>query len=508
MNGKKRMTAILMTAAMLLGSVPVQAESNEVLVTTTDELIAALEHAAAGDEIILREGVYQNDEWLGEWAAFFSRGEGTAEQPIILRSEDPEHPATISGVSTESKNCLYIFGDYWVIQDLKITNSGKGIMLDNASHTIIRGCEVYNIGDEAIHIRDDSSYCLVENTHVHDTGKLNPKYGEGVYIGSAYSAEGYGFDCHYNTVRGCQFGPNVTADHVDIKEYTIGNLVEYCTFDGTGIAGENGGDSFVEVKGNNTVIRWNTGNRNGNEKVLYGFDTVNMVEGWGQNNRFYENTLYLDTTDCYEVKGWNAAAMVFRNTVEPEGVLCYGNKIMQVTDIELDGDATEDGLLDAEDPARLQDYLVQREVGHLSAENADMTGDGVLNGFDLCILKKTLQAGTTAEPGMAIEFDVEKAGYWRMTDGIGDRTVTFHLKAEAGGTLNMAWGCWDPNFVNDDGTTGKWVQTALGEIALDEAGRATITVETPAAITRLGLEVYSYSNGEKEDVTLEKAVVK
>ena len=65
MNGKKRMTAILMTAAMLLGSVPVQAESNEVLVTTTDELIAALEHAAAGDEIILREGVYQNDEWLG-----------------------------------------------------------------------------------------------------------------------------------------------------------------------------------------------------------------------------------------------------------------------------------------------------------------------------------------------------------------------------------------------------------------------------------------------------------
>ena len=38
------------------------------------------------------------------------------------------------------------------------------------------------------------------------------------------------------------------------------------------ISGENGGNSFIEIKGNDVIIRHNTGHRNGCEKQLYGFD--------------------------------------------------------------------------------------------------------------------------------------------------------------------------------------------------------------------------------------------
>lgn len=483
---------------------------NQVLVTTTDELISALENAQAGDEIILREGVYTNDEWLGEWAVFFSKGEGTKDKPIILRSEDPENPATISGASQESKNALYIFGDYWIIKDLIVTNSGKGIMLDNSCYTVISGCEVSFTGGEAVHIRDDSCYCIVEDCYIHDAGTVTPQYGEGIYIGSAKGTEGYGFDCHYNTVRNCRLGPNISADHIDIKEYTIGNIVENCTFDGTGIQNQNGGNSFIEVKGNNTIVRNNVGHRNGCENMLYGFDMANQVEGWGQNNLFYQNTLYLDTTDVYEVKGWNCSAQVFRNTVYPEGVLCNGNRVMEVLGYRLKGDSSEDGLVNSDDLNTMRDYLLGQDVIHISGENADVAEDTQLDSLDLCLMRKKIAEGVAEKPEISVEYKLEKTAYWRMCEGLGDRTITFRFKGETGNVINVGWGYYDPNFVKDDGTTGKWIQNSAGKFTFDENGEVLITVETPVDIQRTGIEIYDYLDSagntlDKDLVALEEA---
>lgn len=474
-------------------AMPVTAERTQVLVTDTAELIAALENAKPGDEIILREGLYQNDKWTGKWAAFWAEVSGTAENHIILRSEHPDHPATLSGATQEHKYALNIIGSYWEIRDLKITNAAKGIFLAKSEHSVISGCEVYDIGDEGIHIIDDSSYNLVENCWVHDTGKIEARYGEGVYIGSAKNATDYGFDCHYNTVRGCKFGPNIAADHVDIKEYTYGNLVEYCTFDGTGMQGENGGDSFVEIKGNDAVVRYNTGYRSGAEKQLYGFDMNVQLDGWGQGTKIYDNTLYLDSSDVYVVKGWNTAAQVFRNTVEPAECVSTGNKVMQVLGYALPGDATGDGALRTEDAFRLRDALVTKAVPYLDAANADVNGDGRLNAADLTLLKRRLLAGDETKPVITVRADKEDAGKWRMTDGLGGRTLQFTLTAAADSVLNMGWGYWDPAAVNEStGGTGKWNTIALGRQTADSAGQVQITVEVPESCTRIALEIWDY----------------
>ena len=511
MKRKSRLIAAVLTAALMGGMTQgaVLADStHEVLVTTTEELLAALADVQAGDEIILREGIYQNDEWFGEWAAFYAIADGTPEQPIIIRSEDPEHPATICGVTQENKVALKIIGSYWEIHDLKICEAQKGIFLQQSEYSIISGCEVYNIGAEAIHIIDNSSFNLVEDCYVHDAGTYTPQYGEGVYIGSAMNTEGYGYDCHYNTVRSCQFGPNIAADHVDIKEYTIGNIVENCTFDGTGIQNQNGGNSFVEVKGNHCIIRNNTGYRNGCENLLYAFDASVQLEGWGQDNLIYENTVYLDTADCYLFKGWNCAAQVFRNTVDPADVTCSGNRVLQVCGYQLEGDVTEDGLLTSEDAARLQAHLLGRETGHISNDNSDTSGNEQLDAFDLCIIKKKLLSETTENPLISVEFTQEDAGKWRMCNGLGGRTVTFCLSAQAGNTLNMGWGYWDPNGVNaETGESGVWNQISLGQFILDENGKASMTVELPADVTSVALQVYDYENAgsdlDKNEVVLE-----
>lgn len=513
-----KLTAAAVSAIMFWNLCPILSWADggrEILVTNSDELLAALADVKAGDEIILREGLYQNDVYLGDgiWSAFYGKADGTPEQHIILRSEDPEHPATVAGVTQTNKVALKIVGDYWEIRDLKICEAAKGIFLLQSEHSVISGCEVYNTGAEAIHITDNSSYNLVENCYVHDSGTDKPQYGEGVYIGSAKNNTDYGFESHYNTVRNCRFGPNIAADHVDIKEFTYGNVVENCTFDGTGIQGQNGGDSFVEVKGNNCIIRNNTGWRYGCEAMKYAFDANVQLDGWGQNNLVYGNTVYLDTTDCYLFKAWDCEAYVFRNTVEPADVTCYGNLVVQPLDIFFAGDVNEDIQLNDADVRRMQDYLFGKDTGYFSAGNAELTGDETLDAFDLCALKRKLLTDDGGKPEMSVKFVKEEEGSWRMSDGLGGKSLTFHVSAEAGTRLNMACGYWDPNSVNPKtGQLGVWTQLHLGMQDTDENGKVAITVELPEAVTRVALEIWDYlaADGtelDKADVVLEKAVV-
>ncbi len=99
----KSITAVLTALAVITGTAAyadtAKAETNKVYVETTSELITALENASSGDEIILAAGTYVQSEWIGEWSVFYSNGEGTKENPIILRSEDPMNPAVLNGIT-------------------------------------------------------------------------------------------------------------------------------------------------------------------------------------------------------------------------------------------------------------------------------------------------------------------------------------------------------------------------------------------------------------------------
>ena len=506
MKTSQKLAVFAASVMMTVSGIPTAAadKTREVLVTNTQELIGALADAQAGDEIILREGTYENDKWTGKWAAFFAEASGTAEKPITIRSEDPAHPATLCGVNQESKIVLWITGDYWRIEDLRMAEAQKGIVLDRSSHSVISGCEVFRIGSEGIHLRDDSSFCLIDNCKIHDTGTVTPKYGEGIYIGSAVGTEGYGFDCHYNTVRGCEIS-RVAAECIDIKEFTVGTLVENCTFDGSCISGENGANSFIEIKGNDVIIRWNTGYRNGCEQQLYGFDLYAPLPEWGQNARIYENTLYLDSEEVSTFAGWKCSAYVFRNTIDPPEctVNKNANRIMDIQRIAYPGDVDENAVLNAEDARVLTDAVHGRNKAYLSAENADLDGDGQLDVFDLALLKRRLHE-ESAPPVFTVNYKTEQPGKWRACNGLGNHTVTFTVKAKPGTQLNSAVMYWDPNYPNEEtGKNGKTLTERLGKLEPDAYGIVTVTVDLPEDAVSLALEVWDYLDGkEKLDKSL------
>lgn len=293
----------------------------QVTVSDAAELAQAMAQAKVGDVIRLEPGVYQVSDSGAQ--KFYGTAEGSQQQPITLKAADPADPPVLTGTGTSSGYVMHITGDYWVLEHLLLTNAQKGIVLDNSNHTVIRSCEIANTGAEAVAIRDGSSYCLVQQCSIHDTGLVTPGYGEGVYIGSAYSTSGFDYKCDYNRVDGCVFR-NVTAEHVDVKEYTTGTEISGCTFHGEGMTGENYAGSFLDIAGNDCYVHDNTGYRDGNSKIVAAFELHEQVSGWGDHARFANNTLYMDrpygevdtSRRMYVVDGWYSDFSVQHNLVD------------------------------------------------------------------------------------------------------------------------------------------------------------------------------------------------
>ncbi len=68
-------------------------------------------------------------------------------------------------------------------------------------------------------------------------------------------------------------GPNVTAEHIDVKEGTFNGVVRGNTFNGKGITGEHSADSWVDVKGTEYLLENDTGTFGKPGTLANGYET-------------------------------------------------------------------------------------------------------------------------------------------------------------------------------------------------------------------------------------------
>lgn len=218
--------------------------SKTINVSTTKELQNSLMTANAGDVIQLSDAKYSG--------TFETSRNGTKSSPITLQGSE-------NAVLTNSNYGLYLNNaNYWILRGFTVDKAKKGIVLDSSSNNILDNLVVKNIEDEGIHFRMCSSDNLLSNSTVSYTGLVQPNFGEGLYFGSAvgnwrlYACAESGYDeSMRNRAIGNYFGPNVAAEAIDIKEGTCCGLIKDNYFDGTGMKGENSGDSWMEIKGDN-----------------------------------------------------------------------------------------------------------------------------------------------------------------------------------------------------------------------------------------------------------------
>jgi len=260
---------------------PVRCPAGAATVSTADELQAALSAAQPGQVIRLADGTYTGE--------FVTSADGTAQQPIYLCGS---RDAVLDGGDIEGGYVLHLDrASYWRLVGFTVTNGEKGVMTDGTVGSVIQQLDVHHIGDEAIHLRDNSTDNVVLDNEVSDTGLRRDKYGEGVYVGTAISNWCRYSDCQpdrsdRNVIKGNTI-VRVTSEAVDLKEGTTGGVLEDNTFDGSRMSGA---DSWVDVKGNNWLIRDNRGE----SSLEDGFQSHEILHGWGDHNVFSGNTANVD----------------------------------------------------------------------------------------------------------------------------------------------------------------------------------------------------------------------
>ena len=286
--------------------------ARDVSVTNATQLKSALAGARPGDVIHLADGTYKG--------AFYAIVSGTSTAPITLTGSrnavltnsggacDPNVPkSTVS-------YCGYGFhlntASWWKLVGFSVASSAKGIVLDASQHNVIDGVQVSTINLEGIHLRTSSSDNVVQHAFVHDTGKTDPGFGEGLYFGSAKenwdkfgTNSGTGPDrSDRNQALADSFGPGVGGEHVDIKEGTVNGLVSGNTFDGRGISGQHFADSWVDVKGNGYTFTGNTGTFvAGTGTFVDGYQVHQQIAGDGCGNVWRSNKSDLGGVGNYAV---------------------------------------------------------------------------------------------------------------------------------------------------------------------------------------------------------------
>jgi hypothetical protein len=247
-------------------------------VADATSLEQALTSATPGTVIRLAPGMYS-----GQFVASVS---GTERAPITLCGP---REAVIDGGNIKKGYAFHLDrASWWKLGGFSVQDAQKGVVTDHVSHVLISGLFVHQIGDEAVHLRAASSDNVVENLMVRDTGHLNTKFGEGIYVGSAHSNW-----CTYsacapdtsdrNVIRGNDVA-QTTAENVDIKEGTTGGVIAGNKFSGVGMV-ESAATAWVNVKGNGWTITGNTGD----SSIGDGFQVHEVYTGWGEHNVFHGN---------------------------------------------------------------------------------------------------------------------------------------------------------------------------------------------------------------------------
>lgn len=297
--------------------------------SSVSEIQSALANATAGDEIVIAAGTYTSTGSVNA-SYYYGGANGTASNPITIRSASASNKAVLKGNSISSKTVLRIEGDYWIVKDLEITYGQKGLVFDNSNHSQAINCTIHNFGNEALHVRDGSDYVTIDGCTIYNTGNVNAGFGEGIYIGTDKGSwSSYDPYCNYTVVKNCSIGPNVRAEAFDIKEGTQETTVEYNTVDGAGISGSNYADSFMDLKGVRIYIRNNTFNQNGESIITKGIAAIDRGVAYSSyEHAIHDNVFNMDAASDNIVEAYSGTSDVhaWNNTRNPSGDM-YNSRV-------------------------------------------------------------------------------------------------------------------------------------------------------------------------------------
>ena len=181
-----------------------------------------------GDIVYVKNGTYREDVYI-------SGKNGGAN--YITYQNYPGHSPVIRGTGVENGRSKIVNSSFIKFIGFTITNFQQGIFVEQSNNIILQNLKIYDIGQEAVHIRFNSSFVILRDSVIHDTGKLQ-RYGEGVYIGTSTSQQPNGppYDNTHDILLKNNTIYNTGDECIEAKEGTYnvtidGNMLRNCLLD-------------------------------------------------------------------------------------------------------------------------------------------------------------------------------------------------------------------------------------------------------------------------------------
>jgi hypothetical protein len=192
-------------------------------VASSSALTSALNNAQPGDRIVLAPGNYTQQAWSGRY--------GTSNNPIVLCGPSA---AIFTGDLRPSDI------SWWIFQGFTSRGAFQAFYAKGIQHTRLRGLEISEVGQEAVHFLCNSTDNVLEGSYIHRTGLMKPPSGEAVYLGTF--PRDYRLRCGSpgadrsdgNQILNNRFGPDVASEDVDAKGGTSGGIIRGNVSDGQG----------------------------------------------------------------------------------------------------------------------------------------------------------------------------------------------------------------------------------------------------------------------------------
>jgi parallel beta-helix repeat protein len=273
-----------------------------ITVSNSTQLKAATVKAVPGSIIRLKPGTYTGNLHLTT--------NGTKDKPVWICGS---RSAIITGGGTNGKTPVTLeSSSYTVFSGMTITNGMKGITVKKSHHMTISDNNVYNIGHEGIHLKQNTTDSVVIGNVIKDTGKIETLYGEGIYVGSSKNNWCELTNCKPDkSDRNAIVGNNITtpgSQFIDAKEGTTDGVIVNNIFNGA--AGMQRTESWVMVMGN----RWSVTSNSGTSSIKHGFQVNGHLAGTGLNNMFADNISKVNGPgygfELYEVNGKNTSGTI------------------------------------------------------------------------------------------------------------------------------------------------------------------------------------------------------
>jgi hypothetical protein len=290
-----------------------------VTVSTWKQLQSAVAKPKAGTVIKMKPGKY-SVPWGMPVAA-----RGTASKPVWICGP---RSAVLSGARVSGNGGFRVDGSsYLRISGMTVRNSQKGISVMHSNHVAVSDVLVEHIGQEAIHLKSQTTDSVVVGNTIRDTGLQTKTYGEGVYVGTAK-----GNWCRYNGCKPDASNRNaVVSNHItrtssepiDLKEGAVDGTVWGNTLDGSSMKV---GETLISVQTNNWVVAHNTGAHAKED----GIQVWRAYDVWGRNNTLFANKFTAGIPGYgVRVAYVNVGNVVGCDTVVPSGADGISNKSCQ-----------------------------------------------------------------------------------------------------------------------------------------------------------------------------------